>query len=391
MDYQQKWIIIEEHDGGGQGKVYRVCRRNEYSEVQKGMESALRSMTAGIRYADQVTENHKNLAKWTSKMVQMEDPTNQFALKVLHKPQDARDPKLAKERIKREIAVMRRNLHPNLIELVDSDPDSAWFVSKFYPGGTLTEKLDTFKGDFSSVLKVFRPVVEGVAKLHKEGYVHRDIKPANIFVGTNGELVLGDFGLIFFEDAQHTRVSETYENVGSRDWMPGWAMGMRIEDVKPTFDVFSLGKVIWSMATGKPILPLWYFGKDKFDVEKMFPDIANIKFANPLFKKCIVEEEKTCLPDAEALLNEIDKTISVIEHGAEHLDLAVSRKCKVCGLGNYALIVDDDITQTRNFGLAPAGDRVMRIFTCTQCGNVQLFSYKSPPPAWGKPKSGMQA
>jgi hypothetical protein len=209
-------------------------------------------------------------------------------------------------------------------------------------------------------------------------------------VGTNGELVLGDFGLIFFEDAQYTRVSETYENVGSRDWMPGWAMGMRIEDVKPTFDVFSLGKVIWSMATGKPILPLWYFDRDRFDVEKMFPDIANIKFANPLFKKCIVEEEKNCLPDAGTLLNEIDKTISAIEHGAEHLDLAVNRKCKVCGLGDYALIADEDFTQTHNFGLSPAGDRVMRIFTCTQCGNVQLFSYKqSQPPAWRKPKNGM--
>ncbi|MGD0552771.1 MAG: protein kinase family protein [Sedimentisphaerales bacterium] len=387
MDYQQKWIIIADHDGGGQGKVYRVCKKNEYLEVQGGVRNALERFSRSVTYgAQQNSEDHKELRKWLPKMLQMEDPANQFALKVLHKTQDARDPKLAKERIKHEIAAMRQNLHPNLIELVDSDPDSEWFISKFYPGGTLTKKLDTFKGDFLSVLKAFRPVVEGVAKLHKEGYVHRDIKPENIFIGAKNELILGDFGLVFFDDPQHTRISETYQNVGSRDWMPAWAMGMRIEGIKPTFDVFCLGKILWAMTSGRPVLRLWYFRDDEFDVEQIFPQSSTIKFANPLFERCIVEREKSCLPDAGALLNEIDKTISVIEHGAEHLDLAVNRKCKVCGRGDYALIADEDFTQTHNFGLNPAGNRVMKIFTCTQCGNVQLFSYNGPlqPPAWRK-------
>jgi len=389
MDYQQKWIIIADHDGGGQGKVYRVCKKNEYLEVQGGVRNALERFSRSVTYgAQQNSEDHKELRKWLPKMLQMEDPANQFALKVLHKTQDARNPKLAKERIKREIDVMSRNLHPNLIELVDSDSDSEWFVSKFYPGGTLAKKPDEFKGDFLSVLKAARPIIEGVAILHKEGYVHRDIKPANIFVGAKDELVLGDFGLIFFEDVQHTRVSETYENVGSRDWMPGWAMGMRIEDVKPTFDVFSLGKVIWSMVSGKPILQLWYFDRDRFDVEKMFPNAANIQWANPLFKKCIVEDEKDCLPNAGELLNEVDKTITAIESDADRIDLAVKRKCKVCGIGEYKMISDEndeDITKTYNFGIHPTANWRIKIFTCTNCGNVQMFSYEGKlPAAWQK-------
>ena len=103
-----------------------------------------------------------------------------------------------------------------------------------------------------------RPLVEAVAALHEVKIIHRDIKPDNIFVTDNG-LVLGDFGIAHLEDKDNTRVSETYENVGSRDWMPPWAMGMRLDDVRPTFDVFGLGKVLWSMVSGKSKLRLWYY------------------------------------------------------------------------------------------------------------------------------------
>ena len=385
MDYSGKWKVLEDIGSGGQGKVYRVCRTEEYIEVQMMVREALVHVTAGVRDEQQRQEDYNELRKWLPKMLQTEDPVNQFALKVLHKPQNARAPELAKERIKREIAAMSKNLHPNLITLVDSDPDGGWYVSRFYSGGTLAKKLEIFKGDFLSVLKAVRSIVEGVAKLHKEGCVHRDIKPENIFVGAKNELILGDFGLVFFEDAQHIRISETYENVGSRDWMPGWAMSMRIDEVKPTFDVFCLGKVLWAMTSGQRILPLWYFERDRFNVERIFPSSASIKWANPLFKKCIVEEEKDCLPDASALLEEVDKTIDMIESDADRIDLTVKRKCRVCGMGDYELLADEDKTETLKFGLRPEdGRRRMKIFICTNCGNVQLFSYIKVPPAWRK-------
>ena len=166
--------------------------------------------------------------------------------------------------------------------------------------------------------------------------------------------------------------------------MPPWAMGIRIEEVKPTFDVFSLGKLLWSMVTGKHILHLWYFDRKKYNVELLFPNARHMRFANQLFKKCIVQEEEDCIPNAGKLLEEIDTTISTIELDADLVDLKVKRPCKVCGVGKYELAVNDDLSQTRNFGFNPAGSRRMKIFTCTNCGNVQLFSYdkETLPPAW---------
>ena len=136
------------------------------------------------------------------------------------------------------------------------------------------------------------------------------------------------------------------------------------------------------LVSGKQILQLWYFNKKKFDVENMFPDSRGINFTNKLFEKYIVENEEDCLTDASALLKEIDNILSIIDLNADLIDLNTKRTCKVCGRGKYELIVNDDSIKTQNFGFSPAG-RKMKIFTCSYCGNVQLFSYKKElPPAW---------
>ena len=135
---------------------------------------------------------------------------------------------------------MQESEHPNLIELLVVDADSKWYVSKFYSGGVLTKSTD-YTADVVASLRAIRPLVEAVAELHAAGYVHRDIKPDNVFIADDGSLVLGDFGLVHFEDEGHTRLSDIWENVGSRDWMPPWAMGVRVEDVRPSFDAFVEG------------------------------------------------------------------------------------------------------------------------------------------------------
>ena len=69
-------------------------------------------------------------------------------------------------------------------------------------------------------LEALRSLVRGVELLHSKAAVHRDIKPENIFV-SDARLVLGDFGIVYFEDEARARLSDSYENVGSHDWMPG--------------------------------------------------------------------------------------------------------------------------------------------------------------------------
>ena len=238
-----------------------------------------------------------------------------------------------------------------------------------------------YSGKVKRALTAIRPIVEGVATLHEKRIVHRDIKPENIFIDENEQLVLGDFGLVFFEDPGHTRISGTIENVGSTDWMPPWAMRMRIENIKPSFDVFSLGKTIWAMVSGEPILLFWYHRREEFNLETMFPDRPEMALFNDLLDKCIVEDEENCLENAGLLLKEIDSLLNALRLGADPISNS-ERPCRVCGFGKYQLTVNRNPTNTYNFGLGRRN--TFKIFVCNNCGHVQLFHClgSDDPPGW---------
>ena len=388
MQYRERWEEIEEIGEGGQGKVIRVFDRQEaLSDL-----SILTEAIADIRGARQNIELQEKIRKGIAKIARAENPMNYGALKILHSPDDARNFEDAEERLKRELKAMEQADHPNLLKVLDYNLQEKWFVSRYYTKGTLKDSSDWFTGQVERTLTAIRPVVEGVATLHRKGFVHRDIKPENIFVDEQEQLVLGDFGLVFFEDPGHTRISGTYENVGSTDWMPPWATRMRIEDINPCFDVFSLGKTIWAMVSREPILQLWYHrepSEPKFNLEKMFPNRPEMVLLNNLLDKCIVqyEHEPKFLKNADSLLEEIDSLLNALRLGADPISNS-ERPCRVCGLGKYQLKVNnrdrDSYDHIRNFGLHPAGAQTFKVFVCDNCGNVQLFSCQrdSDPPGW---------
>jgi serine/threonine protein kinase len=374
MGYKQRWEVIRSIDGGGQGSVSEVFDRTRFN-IDDGLLPSLKRGLSGLTTAQQDFNSYFDLFRQTiSKLNELENPYNHGALKILHPPGKARDPRLAEQRLEAEIHVMREISHPNLLKLLDADPGGKWFVSQYYPKGTLY-KNRKFVGRPLAALHALRPLVEGVALLHKMPKVHRDIKPQNIFVDAQDNLVLGDFGLIFANFEEQTRISETFENVGSRDWMPPWAMGIRIEEIRPTFDVFSLGKVLWAMLSTSPVLQLWYHQRDAFNLEKMFPGVPAMNSINVLLHKCIVELEEDCLKDASLLLSEMDQLIQQIELNADLIHPASAMRCKMCGKGKYEIIADRNPTDLYNFGIQVVGSSTFKVYSCSNCGNVQLFHF----------------
>lgn len=384
--YIERWEEIEPIGEGGQGKVIRVLDKQK-------VQLDLRTLTEAIQHAQIMgKDRHRIMGVWEEirrgivRIMRAENPVNHGALKILHSPNEARNFEDAEDRLKRELEAMEQADHPNLLKVKDLNFQEKWFVSKYYKNGTLQDRSDWYTGQVKRALTAIRPVVEGVATLHARQIVHRDIKPENIFIDENEQLVLGDFGLVFFEDQEHTRLSGTYENVGSSAWMPPWAMYMLIEKVSPSFDVFSLGKTIWSMVSSKSLLPFWFHQKEEFNLEILFPDRPEMTLLNDLLNKCIVEDEENCLENAGLLLNEIDDLLSALRLGADPMSDS-ERPCRVCGFGKYQLKLNSsqrDYTNIGNFGLKPAGGRTFKIFVCDNCGHVQLFSCQqdSDPPGW---------
>ena len=371
--YGGRWRVIREIGRGGQGIVYEVEDRHFDTEaVLLDRFKTVLSNATGAHIGYPAGEAiHWELIQLIRKISATTPP--RAALKELLPPDESVNEKTALDRMKSEIETIRTISHPSLPPILDENIDGGWYVTKFFSGGTLASKPDLYQNQVLDSLRALRPVVEAVAKLHQADVVHRDIKPANVFIDKARRLVLGDCGLAFKREIAADRVTETFENVGSRDWMPGWAMGLRLTDVRPNFDVFSLGKVLWAMIAGKPILQLWYHREPQFNLGEMFPDNESISVVQKILDKTVVEKPTDCLTNATELLTSVDWAIEALTMKFRVVDGDLIRKCLVCGKGNYQQLVDHDVAGQRNFGLNVISRPKFRIFVCGGCGHLQLF------------------
>jgi|SRR5882672_1059266 len=374
-----RWRRVEKLGSGGQGTVYRVVDEAKVGVDSAQLNKALRSLAAAIP-VDQ-GQSLDFLRDAIFRFASSVDPANQGAQKVLRKSDDARDVERAEKRLRREISAMKEVEHPSLLRIIDANLDEKWYVSEYHERGTLTKHAAHFVGKPRDAILALRSVVEGVAVLHEQKLVHRDIKPDNIFIARDGRLVLGDFGLVASSDDAHTRLSGTFENVGSRDWQPGWTLG-EIEEVEPNFDVFTLGKTLWSMVSGKKKLRLWYFREAHSDLEQQFPGTSDMPLLNTLLSKCVVEKPEACLKSARDLLEEMDTTIARMTAGA--VDDAEGSVCRICARGTYQLLHDENRGNPHNFALAAGGSGQYKLMACTNCGHALLFfrGHGFMPNAW---------
>ena len=106
-----------------------------------------------------------------------------------------------------------------------------------------------------------------------------------------------------------------------------------------------------------------------------------------ILDRCIVEDEDNCLSSASQLLELVDEVLHAVKRHGQVVGERIERRCRVCGQGRYELVINEDTTSLRNFGLSPAGVSTFKVFKCSRCGHVELFHFddpKSKPMAWNK-------
>lgn len=164
--------------------------------------------------------------------------------------------------------------------------------------------------------------------------------------------------------------------------MPQWAnLGVRHEKVEPCFDVYMLGKLLWSMIDGRAVLPREYQRRPEhdFDLTKNFPNDPHMHLINEILDKCVVEQARHCLSSAQDLLIIVDTSLRIIDNGGQLLKDGVPRPCHVCGKGYYqpeVLRQNTPVGSMRFWFPVPGADigtLSVRTFVCSYCGHVELF------------------
>ncbi|MGH9643932.1 MAG: protein kinase domain-containing protein, partial [Terriglobales bacterium] len=252
----------------------------------------------------------------------------------------------------------------------------------YMPNGSMDRKPETYKGSVFRALKAFRSLVEAVAALHKDKIIHRDIKPANVFALETDELVLGDFGIVYLPN-QAERLTTTDEKVGPRDYMPQWGdLGERLEHVRPNFDVYMLGKLLWCMVSGRLKLPREYHKKPAYDVTKLFPNDPNMRVIGDVIEKCVVEEPQDCLESGRELLALVDDNLANLERGLPALnrDGKLVLPCRICGRGSYQEHYPEGHFRLSSFDQMnrPTNPVLLRVFVCNVCTHHELFAPNFP-------------
>jgi eukaryotic-like serine/threonine-protein kinase len=172
----------------------------------------------------------------------------------------------ARMRFDREAKAVAALSHPNILSIHDygTTDQLTYSVTELLEGQTLRQRLREGPMSWRKVVEVGTALADGLAAAHAKGIIHRDLKPENIFLTDDGRVKILDFGIAQLvrpemteqdQDVDPTLMptapmkTDPYSVVGTAGYMS--PEQLRGEQVDATTDIFSLGAVLYEMATGR--------------------------------------------------------------------------------------------------------------------------------------------
>src|SRR5438876_3559111 len=222
-----RYKIIEKLGAGGMGEVYLA------QDTRLGRKVALKLLAEGL------TKNRDRLTRFDQEA---------YAASALN--------------------------HPNILTIYEMGDEGGrhYIATEFVDGVTLRKRLHASPMELSEVLSTAIQVAGALEEAHAAGIIHRDIKPENIMIRRNGHVKVLDFGLAKLTERALAEETDTEAItralvqtdagvvLGTSQYMsPEQARG---KPVDARTDIWSLGVVLYEMATGHPP----FTGETKTDV-----------------------------------------------------------------------------------------------------------------------------
>jgi serine/threonine protein kinase len=162
------------------------------------------------------------------------------------------------KRFKQEAKAVSGLQHPNLLNvqgfgIYDGTP----YLSMEYVEGDSLDAILEADGamPFARVIEIGKQVAMALGYLHQNHVIHRDIKPANVISTADGVYKVVDFGVAKMEETDNSSLesqslTKTGSLIGTPAYMsPEQSMGQKVDGRS---DIYSLGCLLFELATGKP-------------------------------------------------------------------------------------------------------------------------------------------
>jgi serine/threonine-protein kinase len=241
------------------------------------------------------------------------------AIKTMSLSQEFEEDELdeVKQRFFREAETAGRLTHPNIVTIYDAgeEHDLAYIAMEFLKGTDLTKyiKTDTLL-PVKQVLTLIRRAAEGLDYAHQLNVVHRDIKPANIMWDpVTDSTKITDFGIARITDSSKTKTGMV---LGTPSYMsPEQLAGKKVTGQS---DIFSLGVMLFQMATGK--LPFTGDSMASLMYKIATEEHPRAESVNPAVPRCVsviinralAKDLTTRYQSGKQMAADIDKCLKII-------------------------------------------------------------------------------
>lgn len=235
------------------------------------------------------------------------------AVKIL--PADFARDEHRKQRFMREAHAASVLNHPNVgvIYEVGETGGTPFIAMEYVEGQTLDQRIGGRPLDTQQVVDIAMQAADALDAAHSKGITHRDIKSSNIMITSRGHVKVLDFGLakIIEQDRAATEASTRLKTgegavLGTVHYMsPEQALGREVDHRS---DIFSLGVVLYEMATGR--LP--FSGRTSSETIELIthgqPEaVARLNYAAPtelerIIRKCLEKDPEWRYQSARDLL-----------------------------------------------------------------------------------------
>jgi serine/threonine protein kinase len=219
---------------------------------------------------------------------------------------------------RKEVSILRqlkdsKTKNVNVIHDAFDLHSQLWIVADYCTGGSVRTLMRAYHQEKLGleekyIIPIARELIVALKGMHDIGIIHRDVKCANVYVTEDGEIQLGDFGIVGVLDDGISSKRKTI--VGTPHWMPKEIVdamtGVTTEE-KPygtEIDIWSYGCTVYEMAAGHPPYHDVGLGANLARKLERAPRLEGDKFSRELkdLVAFCLNPDQEARPTAEAIL-----------------------------------------------------------------------------------------